>query len=305
MRNTKIIAVAIQKGGVGKTFLAVHTAYLLAEDSYPFKSQTVKRKPKSVTFIDFDPQCNGTLSLLVRNKEAFYSGEHQWEPKDTSAAFFGWSLKDDGNGDSYINWDMDLPFPVAVDVPPVFGAYYEGRIKCIPAHKEALAETDGLELEQALDVAERIREYALQCDSDYVVIDCSPQLGIRQLVAMLAADYIMTPINADLYSEVGLAEFVETYNSIQSANPSCQLVVIPNRIDFKLKATQAKMEILRESLGDSMTENCIPNSGSITNAIDVSRPVWRKPPGGNDAAVASKVRKTLSEALAKFGIDAK
>lgn len=304
MKHTKIIATAIQKGGVGKTFIATHVAYLLAEDNYPYQSQTVKRPSHSVTFIDFDPQCNGTLSLLVRNKDAYYSGEFSWEPAQTSAAFFGWTMVQDQHG-SHIDWDMSLPFPKAIDVPPVFGTYYDGRIKCIPAHKDALAETDSLDLELSLKVAERIRQYALECDSDYVVLDCSPQLGIRQLVAMFAADYIITPINAELYSEIGLAEFLDTYYSIRSSNPQCELVVVPNRIDFKTKATQSKLESLREQLGDFMTKNCIPNSGSITNAIDASRPVWRKPPGGNDAAVASKVRKTLSEALAKFGIDAK
>lgn len=300
----KIIGVAIQKGGVGKTVISVNTAYLLAENNYPHKGKTKERKPYKVTVMDFDPQCNATMALLLRGESTIYDNSLEFEPEQTTASLFGWSMVGEGD-EAHIEWNMEQPFPPAIEVPPVYGSYYKGQISCIPGHKSALAETDLMEPLQALEVAERVRDYAAQSDADYIIIDCSPQLGVRQLVAMLASDYLVTPVNADLFSEKGLAEFLQTFNDVKSANPTCQLRIIPNNFDFKVSATMAKLESLRNDVGEFMTEGVIPRSGAVNNAIDTGRPIWRRPPSGNDAAVGNKVRAALSELLASFGIDAK
>lgn len=292
--QTKIIAVAIQKGGVGKTFVSCAISYLLAENSYPLKGRPTERHAYNVTIMDFDPQCNATQTMLVR--ERGFSSDYSVE--QSTAQFFGWTSVD---GES-VEWDMDAPLPIAIPVPPVFDMFYEGKIKCIPGHKTALADADALDPELMYEVANRIRQYAYESDDDVIVIDCSPQLGVRQMIAMLAADHIITPINIDMYSEAGLFELVDTFNAVREANDDIQLHVLPNRIDAKSKENMTKLIELKEKAGEYMVESKIPYSNSISTAQDNGRPLWRKPPSGNDSLVGRQVREALSETLARCGI---
>jgi len=292
--HTKIIACAIQKGGVGKTTLSVNLAYLLAEDNYPEKGKSIPRKAHSVTVMDSDPQGNATLTLLTRDKNI----DLDLAPSQTTAAFYGWSEDEDG----HVTLGNDTPDPKAITIDPVFGAYYTGLIKVIPSHPDALSDVEQLDPDKVYQVAERIRAYAEKCDSDVLIIDCSPQLGMRQLVAMLAADHIITPIKSDSYSEKGLTSFTETFIAIREANENCQLHVIPNMIDLKSPENQKIIDSMREELGDAMTTNQIPYSNSINKAITSGRPPWRKAPSGNDASVGRQFRIALSEVLGRCGL---
>jgi chromosome partitioning protein len=294
--NTKILALAIQKGGVGKTTLAINIAYLLAEDSYPVAGRPTARKPLKVTLIDLDPQCNSTQTLLVNGKKE----DLDVSVDQTSAAFFGWHMAEDES----LSWDMNMAFPSPMLVSPVFGQFYDGKIKCIPGHGLALADADALDPDLVFDVAQRIRDYALQCDDDVIIIDCSPQLGVRQVVAMLAADHIITPVKTDAYSEKGLDTFVGTFLQVKEANEDCKLHIIPNLVDSKSSENLVNLDVLRDKVGEWMTEQSIPYSNSISKALDVGRPPWRKPPSGNDALIGRQVRAALSELMARCGIDA-
>lgn len=296
-RHTKVLAVANQKGGVGKSTVTVQGAYLLAEDTFTLKGKIADRKSFKVIVIDFDPQCNATQTLLIRDVDRTID----LEPSETSAAFFGWQEGDDHS----ISWDLDSPLPKPVPVPPVFDSFYENKISIIPAHKTALAEADAIDLDDALVVAQRIRQFAQDCDADYVLLDTSPQLGVRQIVAMVAADAIICPVNTDNYSKNGLNEFFETYSAVSSSNPNISLCVIPNRVDNKLAVTAQKLHDLQEELEGVITKAYIPSSGSITNAMDAGRPCWRKGTSGNDAAVGKRVREALTEVFNMIGVDAK
>ena len=292
--HTKIIACAIQKGGVGKTTIAVNLAYLLAEDNYPEKGKSIPRQSFSVTVMDSDPQGNSTLTLLTRDKDI----DLNLDPSQTTAAFYGW--QEDADGD--VTLGNNTPDPQAITIEPVFDAYYSGLIKVIPSHPDALSDVEQLDPNKVYEVAERIRNYADNCDSDVLIIDCSPQLGVRQLVAMLAADHIITPIKSDSYSEKGLSSFTETFLAVREANELCQLHVVPNMIDLKSPENQKIIDSMRNDLGDFMTTNQIPYSNSINKAITSGRPPWRKPPSGNDASVGRQFRIALSEVLARCGL---
>lgn len=294
--TTKILAVAIQKGGVGKTMVTCALSYLLAENNYPANGRPKERKALNVTVLDLDPQCNATQSLLIR--ERGYSSDY--DISASTAQFFGWTEDHDGG----IEWDMNAPFPEAIPVPPVFDLFYEGKIKCIPGHKTALADADAIDPNLMYDVAERIRQYAYESTDDVILIDCSPQLGVRQMVAMLAADHIITPINIDMYSESGLYELVETFNAVREANDGVELHVLPNRIDAKSKENIVKLDELKAKAGSYIVDNKIPYSNSISTATDTGRPLWRKAPSGNDSLIGRQVRAALSEVLARCGIEA-
>lgn len=303
MEHTKIIAVANQKGGVGKTAIATWLAYLLAEDSRAEGGRTVERHSYSSTVVDFDSQCNATMTVIIRDPDQALN----LPESDTTAALFGWSQDADGN----ILWDMDLPLPEEILAPPVFDAFYEGKIRCVPGHPKALAETDGMPLEyvvsedDGMDVVQRIRQFALASPSDFLIIDCPPQLGVRQISAMLAADYIVAPVNCDLYSDQGLHSFVEVFVDIRSSNPSCELIVLANRIDARAENAMAELDALREQVGDFMVEAYIPSSTSYVRASKQFRPPWRKTTSGNDAAFGRKLRDALAAVVARIGVDAR
>jgi chromosome partitioning protein len=182
-RNSNIICVANQKGGVAKT---TTTAYLGA---------ALARLNKRVLLIDSDPQCNLTYSMELDEQQQEFVLENNLASMYESgqdAAICTLRLRDNL---SLIAASPDL---VMTEVT-------------LDSNPETLAEDPDQILRKSLDQVAELY--------DYVIIDCPPSQGMLTLNGLVAADYVIIPTMASVISLTGLERMLEQVHEIVHGDP--------------------------------------------------------------------------------------
>lgn len=184
--KTTIIAIANQKGGVGKTTTAVNLAAGL---------QTTGKK---VLCLDFDPQCH----------LAKYLG-HQYDQLPTITDFIF-------NKVSY----MDLPSPDGLIRHSKAGIdYIPGSLRLSKA-ETVLAQA--MFREQVLrDIMERV----IPEGYDYIIIDCNPSMGVLMTNALVAADRVLIPVQTEDFAVDGLEDMLDLIQMVKmNINPRLEIL---------------------------------------------------------------------------------
>jgi len=181
---SRIIAVANQKGGVGKTTTTINLAASLALAG------------QRVLLVDIDPQCNLTSGVGQKGKTA------------QAGTIYNALTADDQIVDS-----TPYLIPTCVD-----------RLMLIPADRNLTgAEIELVTMAQREARLRRILS-PLRQDFDYIFVDCPPSLGLLTLNALVAADAVLIPLHCEYFALEGLADLVGTMRRLRQAlNPQLEI----------------------------------------------------------------------------------
>ncbi len=234
MKNSmgKVIAIANQKGGVGKTTTAINLAASLAV------------LEKKVLIIDADPQANTTSGLN-------FSPDND-QKRTLYEVLIG-----------------------AIDIRDTLIQTEIANLHMIPSHINLV----GAEIEMlGTDNRESVMKDALaplKDEYDFIIIDCSPSLGLITVNSLTAADSIVIPVQPEFFALEGLGKLLQTIRLVQG-KPNPDLTIegfLVTMFDGRTKVHNQVLGELRDHFGDMVFETIIQRNIRLSEAPSHGKPI--------------------------------
>jgi chromosome partitioning protein len=259
----KIITVANQKGGVGKTTSTLNFGVALA------------KKGKRVLLVDGDPQGNLTSYLGVTPGEAGDEGSPSYENLRTLDEIY--LAKRPPNADEIQNFIAQTSSGVSLIASDSALTSVEHYLFSRPDREKVLS---------------KFFE-SIQGQFDYVFIDTPPSLNLLTLNALCASDYVLIPMQTEFFSLEGIVKIQEAIENVQARwNEKLSIIgVLATQVNKRRKLTLEVLETLRESLGDLVFEAIIHDNASVAESSGHAKSVFdydRKSQGSKDYSQAAQ-----------------
>lgn len=256
---SKIIALANQKGGVGKTTTTINLAFDLA------------RRGKKVLVIDLDPQGNTTSGFGI-DKQAVKNSVYEvllgeCTPKEAIGKI---AFKNHKEKSTVSLWLL----PSKVDLA---GAEIE------------IADVEGKEYLLRDNMASVCDRY------DYILVDCPPSLGLLTVNAMTTADSILIPVQCEYYALEGLAQLLNTIGLVQERlNEKLKIEgIVFTMYDSHTKLSRQVVEDVRDNLDLYIFEQPVPRNVRLAEAPSYGEPIEVYDKKCNGAKAYKKLAKEL------------
>ena len=226
----KIIALANQKGGVGKTTTTINLAASLA---------TLEKK---VLVVDADPQANASSGLGV-------------DIKQSECTIYECIIDRANVQDAILDTEID-------------------SLKVISSHINLVgAEIEMLNLPNREKILKEVLT-PLKKEYDYILIDCSPSLGLITINALTAADSVIIPVQAEYFALEGISKLLNTIKIIKSKlNPALEIEGFLLTMYMRNRLNNQVVNEVREHFGPLAYDTIIQRNIRLGEAPSHGKPV--------------------------------